>query len=204
MGLHLNFNFSFIKRKGLRKLPLTLAGLALIAGITTVNASQQNELGPKVTIDKETSGESCILPEAEMRRRHPDLLKHDRIQTLREGLRAQADPSNPGKTKPLDGSLKQCINCHAIKADDKYVRIDNDEHFCVSCHKYAAVTIDCFQCHRDIPEGSGDFHALSGSRSGNKGYGHGNADNSNIVPGTYNLTIKDVANIVPEVSSDDN
>ncbi len=191
MWLHLNINFSFnssFLRKSLQKLPLTVAGLALIAGINTVNANQDG-LGPKITIP-ESSGESCILPSAEMRRQHPDLLKHDRIQTLREGVRAKADGSK------LDGSLKQCVNCHAIKdASSKFVRIDNDQHFCVSCHKYAAVSIDCFQCHRDIPEGDGEFHALTN---------HKGINYSNIVPGTSSLTIKDMANITPEVISDDN
>ena len=178
MGLHLNLS--------LHKLPLTIVWLCFLAASSFVNAGQ-SELGPKVTI-QETSGEQCILPAAEMRRKHPDLLKHDRIQTLREGLRADSD------AKPLKGSLKQCINCHATKSDDQFVRIDNDDHFCVSCHKYAAVSIDCFQCHRDIPEGSGNFHALSGSKT----------HYSNIVPGAYVLTNKDVANIAPEAGSDDN
>ncbi len=192
MWLHLNFKSffknSFFKRIGLRKLPLTVAGLALIAGFNTVNAS--DDLGPEITLPESSKGKSCVLPSAQIRREHPDLLKHDRIQTLREGVRAQADGSD------LDGSLKQCINCHAIKDDsDKYVRIDNDQHFCVSCHLYAAVTIDCFQCHRDIPEGSSNFHALSS---------HKDVNYTNVVPGTYSLTVKDVANIAPEVSSDDN
>jgi len=190
--LHLNFIFSFNSflksNMSLHKLPLTVAGLALFASFNAVHASQ-DDLGPGITI-QESSGDSCLLPNEQMRREHPDLLKHDRIQTMREGLRAQADGSK------LVGSLKQCINCHAIKDDNNnYVRIDNDQHFCVSCHQYAAVTIDCFQCHRDIPEGSGNFHALSG---------HKDVNYRNIVPGTYSLTVKDVANIAPEVSSDDN
>lgn len=194
MWLHLNFNFGssfFSMKKSLQKLILIVSGLVLITGITTVNAneSEHNELGPEITIP-ESSGEKCILPEAEMRRRHPDLLKHDRIQTLREGVRAKAD----GKT--LDGSLKQCVNCHAVKDEsNKYVRIDNDQHFCASCHKYAAVSIDCFQCHRDIPEGSGEFHALTDRKGVNY---------SNVVPGSYSLTTEDMANIAPEVNSDDN
>ncbi len=191
MWLHLNFNFSFnssFVRKSLQRLPLFVVGLALFASFNTVSASQ-NGLGPEITIP-ESSGESCVLPSEQMRREHPDILKHDRIQTLREGLRAKADGST------LDGSLKQCVNCHAVKDEsNKFVRIDNDQHFCVSCHKYAAVSIDCFQCHRDIPEGSGDFHALTN---------HKNINYSNVVPGTYNLTIKDMANIAPEVNSDDN
>lgn len=191
MCLHLNFNLgfnSFSMKKSLQNLTLAVSGLVLIAGISTVNASE-SDLGPDITIP-ESSGEKCILPEAEMRRRHPDLLKHDRIQTLREGVRAKADG------KLLDGSLKQCVNCHAVKDEsNKFVRIDNDQHFCVSCHKYAAVSIDCFQCHRDIPEGSGEFHALTT---------HKGVNYTNVVPGNYSLTIKDMANIAPEVISDDN
>jgi len=178
-------------KKSLQKLTIAVSGLVLIAGVNTVNAKEveHNDLGPKIMIP-ESSGDKCILPEAEMRRRHPDMLKHDRIQTLREGVRAKADGN------ALDGSLKQCVNCHAIKDEsNKFVRINNDQHFCVSCHQYAAVSIDCFQCHRDIPEGSGDFHALTN---------HKNVNYSNVVPGTYSLTIKDMANIAPEVNSDDN
>jgi len=197
--LQRNFDFSLnsffnkkIRKINLQKLPLTVAGLALVASFSSTvfaNEVEQDELGPKITFP-DFEGEKCILPEEEMRRQHPDLLKHDRIKTLREGVRAKADGSK------LDGSLKQCINCHATKDDSgKYVRIDNEQHFCVSCHQYAAVSIDCFQCHRDIPEGSGDFHALSN---------HKNLDYKAVIPGTYSLTVKDMANITPEVHSDDN
>ena len=192
MWLHLNFNFGFNSssvRKSLQKLPLTVAGIALIASLNTVNASQDG-LGPKITLPENSEGKSCVLPSEQMRREHPDILKHDRIQTLREGVRAQSDGSK------LAGSLKQCVNCHAVKDEsNKFVRIDNDEHFCVSCHKYAAVSIDCFQCHRDIPEGSGEFHALTN---------HKDVNYRNVVPGTYSLTTEDMANIAPEVISDDN
>lgn len=184
MWLHLTFI------KGLHKLPLMVTGLALFASLGSVYASEQfGGLGPDITIP-ESSGDQCVLPSDEMRRTHPDLLKHDRIKTMREGIRTQTDG------KMLAGSLKECINCHAIKDEkNQYVRIGNDQHFCVSCHKYAAVMIDCFQCHRDIPEGSTNFHALSA---------HKNLDNMNVVPGTYSVTLEDIANIAPEVSSDDN
>lgn len=175
MRLHLNF------------LPLTIALLVFTASINSVHASQDT-LGPKITI-QESSGDKCILSPEEMRRQHPDMLKHDRIATLRQGVRAKADG---GK---LDGSLKQCVNCHAVKDDsNNYVRIDNEQHFCVSCHQYAAVSIDCFQCHRDIPEGSGEFHALSI---------HKGMNYSNTVPRDPRLTVQDVANIIQEVHSDD-
>jgi hypothetical protein len=184
----LNHHFnSLFKSKGLHKLPLTVLMLALSAGISTAHA-ESDGLGPKITIQA-SSGKSCVLPPAQIRREHPDLLKHDRIATMREGVRAKENGSM------LDGSLKQCINCHAIKDDNnKFVRIDNEQHFCSSCHKYAAVTIDCFQCHRDIPEGDGNFHSLSS---------HKNANYSTVTPGNYSITVKDMANIAPEVTSDD-
>jgi hypothetical protein len=58
-------------------------------------------------------------------------------------------------------SLQECINCHVSDAEDA-PRVDNEEHFCSSCHTYAAVSIDCFQCHADRPVKS-RFDSLSNS-----------------------------------------
>jgi hypothetical protein len=58
-------------------------------------------------------------------------------------------------------SLEECINCHvAPAADGSYARFGNTEHFCSSCHTYAAVRIDCFQCHADRPVRSSQMTAL--------------------------------------------
>jgi len=164
-------------------------GLALLASSNLYAEGADNSgLYPKITVSK-AQGDKCVRPPAEIRRLHPDMLKHDRIQTMRKGVRAQADG------KELDGSLKACINCHAIKDskdDSGYVRIDNNQHFCVSCHKFAAVTIDCFQCHRDIPQGDSKPHA-SNQRTGTK------ASTLNNLLGS-----KDLAVISPEVSINDN
>ena len=123
----------------------TLVLLAILSFSNTIVADDSG-LYPKVTISK-AQGDECVRPKDEIRKIHPDLLKHDRIDTMRHGVRTMAD----GKTA-LEGSLKGCINCHAIKENNKYVRIDNEKHFCSSCHIYAGVSFDCFQCHRDIPE----------------------------------------------------
>ncbi len=123
----------------------TLIALLSILSFSNSIIADDSDLYPKVTISK-AQGDECVLPREEIRKVHPDLLKHDRINTMRKGIRAKADG------KPLDGSLKACINCHAIKKDNKYVRIDDEQHFCSSCHIYAGVSFDCFQCHRDIPE----------------------------------------------------
>ena len=179
MGLHLNLTF-----KGLRTIPLYVFALISLISANTVLAGQDG-LGPKITIP-ESSGKQCVMPVDEIRRKHPDILKHDRIKTMREGVRAEANGAN------LTGSLKQCINCHAVKDDNnQFVRIDNDQHFCASCHKYAAVTVDCFQCHRDIPEGSSNFHALTS---------HKKINYNNSLSEINGLNLKDLANISPETN----
>lgn len=116
-----------------------------LLSFSNIVIAQDNSLYPKVTISK-AQGDQCVLPREEIRKVHPDLLKHDRINTMRKGIRAKADGTS------IDGSLKACINCHAIKENDKYLKIDSENHFCSSCHIYAGVSFDCFQCHRDTPE----------------------------------------------------
>ncbi|MCP4430838.1 MAG: Hdr-like menaquinol oxidoreductase cytochrome c subunit [Gammaproteobacteria bacterium] len=85
-------------------------------------------------------GDACIAPLDEMRRTHMRMLMHKRDKTVHQGIRSKK------------ASLTECINCHATPgANGKIARIDNDEHFCVSCHVAASVTIDCFECHADRP-----------------------------------------------------
>ena len=68
-----------------------------------------------------------------MRKNHMHLLKHERDETLREGIRKE------------NFGLKNCIECHASLKDDSVIA--RDDSFCVACHKYEAVKIDCFECH---------------------------------------------------------
>jgi len=119
----------------------------MLMAISNVSMAKDDSLYPVVDVSQTPEGSSCVRPKDEMRRIHPDLLKHDRINTMRLGIRGK------DANHELDGSIKACVTCHAIKGDDgKYVRIDNEKHFCSSCHVYAGVSFDCFQCHRDIPE----------------------------------------------------
>jgi len=84
--------------------------------------------------------QECVEPEAEMRRNHMKYILHQRDKTMHEGIRTR------------QYSLEECINCHASKDENgKYVRIEDTRHFCATCHTYAAVHIDCFQCHSDVP-----------------------------------------------------
>lgn len=72
---------------------------------------------------------------------HPSLLSHDRDQTVIEGIR------------DIDASIAECVSCHAVKGPDAApVTIASEEHFCRACHDYAAVQIDCFQCHNSVPD----------------------------------------------------
>jgi hypothetical protein len=114
---------------------LTAAVLALPAATATAG---QPDWVPKPPHGK---GEKCVAPTAWMRRNHMSALLHHRDQTVHEGIR----------TKRFD--LTGCIDCHAIKgADGKPVTIASPKHFCRVCHDYAAVQIDCFECHASRPE----------------------------------------------------
>ena len=86
-------------------------------------------------------GDKCVADTDWMRRNHMTALMHHRDKTVHEGIR----------TKRF--SLKGCIDCHAVKgADGKPVTIASPKHFCRTCHDYAAVRIDCFDCHKSRPE----------------------------------------------------
>jgi predicted CXXCH cytochrome family protein len=94
-------------------------------------------------------GEKCVADTAWMRRNHMSALMHDREETVHDGIRTERF------------SLKGCIDCHAVKgADGKPVTVASPKHFCRTCHDYAAVHIDCFDCHASRP-GAGP--AKSGS-----------------------------------------
>lgn len=85
---------------------------------------------PKIDIGK---GGQCVKDPQWMRKNHPHALRHQRDETVHKGIR--------------DGefSLKNCIECHASLKDDSV--IGRADSFCEGCHRYEAVSIDCFECH---------------------------------------------------------
>lgn len=89
----------------------------------------------------EGKGVKCVQPEDEMRRNHMNYILHQRDKTMREGIRTETY------------SLSKCIDCH-IEANEKgeVASHDDKEHFCNTCHEYASVKIDCFECHADRPQ----------------------------------------------------
>jgi adenylosuccinate synthase len=101
-----------------------------------------------------TKGEQCVEPTADMRRNHMKYLLHQRDDTMHRGIRTK------------EHSLKECVECHVLPAEDgTYPRVTGKEHFCSACHSYAAVHIDCFECHSDLPEGVNP-HLLGGAGHG--------------------------------------
>ncbi len=86
-------------------------------------------------------GEHCVADTAFMRRYHMNMMINHRKEALHEGVRAP------------QYSLAGCVSCHAVNgADGKPVSYASPEHFCRSCHSYAAVSVDCFECHASRPE----------------------------------------------------
>ncbi len=92
---------------------------------------------PKGNYDEESL---CVEPVEEMRRQHFEYILDHRDKTVVEGIR----------TKQY--SLIGCIDCHITPNEQGvYARYSQETHFCASCHQFAAVRIDCFQCHADRP-----------------------------------------------------
>ena len=74
-----------------------------------------------------------------MRRNHMDFLKHQRDDTVRRGIRGrEVQPARAAST--------------ATPASSTGSVAGGADHFCVSCHSYAAVKIDCFECHASKPK----------------------------------------------------
>ncbi len=112
---------------------LLLALLLSAAGF--VHAAEKLAGRVPVPAYKTDSGEACVAPTQEMRRDHMKMLFHQRDRTVRQGIR---EPRF---------SLKNCVDCHASK-DTRSVL--GKEGFCSSCHVYAAVKVDCFECHSSM------------------------------------------------------
>lgn len=115
-----------------------LAALALIATLAVPAGALAGI--DKPILEKASRG-PCIAPPEVMRREHPDMLMHQRTITVHEGMRNARV------------SLEKCVECHASKATGSVAASPQD--FCESCHAYAGVKIDCFECHASRPEARG-------------------------------------------------
>ena len=125
---------------------MVFVSIALLA-IPSQAGETRSTSGPQYSLPKDAK--KCVRDTAFMRRNHMNLLKHQRDETMHKGIR----------TKTF--SLKNCINCHVTKDDTgKAIKVSNPKHFCAACHKFAAVKLDCFECHRSTPQETGDTSAL--------------------------------------------
>jgi hypothetical protein len=77
----------------------------------------------------------CVEDTQFMLRNHMELLKHHRDQTVHQGVRTTRH------------SLANCVACHASKETGRVT--GSKDAFCESCHRFAAVSLDCFECHSD-------------------------------------------------------
>ncbi|WP_295444901.1 sulfur reduction protein DsrJ [uncultured Thiodictyon sp.] len=95
--------------------------------------------------------DDCVAPTAFMRRNHMELIKHQRDATVHQGIRGTRD------------SLAGCIDCHVSRAADGQPVAVNEKHqFCSACHAFAAVKVDCFDCHAAVPRGAPLSEAAGG------------------------------------------
>ena len=93
---------------------------------------------PEIVIDRSKSGDKCVEETSYMRKNHMKLLMHQRDETVHKGIRTK------------EHSLQNCIACHASTKDNNV--LGSNEHFCQGCHTYAAVKLDCWECHASKPK----------------------------------------------------
>ncbi len=75
----------------------------------------------------------CVLPAAEMRASHMQLLNEWRDNVLRDGNRVTVEVDGKEYRK---GLLMACMECHT-----------SQEKFCDTCHVYTSVKPYCWDCH---------------------------------------------------------
>ena len=125
----------------MRKLIL---GVLLLLGLGATGALAQEQDsavipgGPEIP---KAIGPGHAEGNAYWRANHMKLLKHDRDLTMHLGER------------DIQASIKQCVTCHATKGPDaRPLPVNAPGQFCATCHEYAAVKLDCFECHSTKPD----------------------------------------------------
>jgi hypothetical protein len=130
--------------RGYRSIAMGTAFVIAFAGFGKAPAAAETGAGQSGVPRPEIArglGDACVADVDFMRRNHMTVLRHQRDETMREGIRGN------------EYSLRECLACHAVMGPDAMpVTVTSPEHFCRSCHDYAAVSIDCFQCHSSRPE----------------------------------------------------
>lgn len=116
-----------------------VAGALLFACAVGI-AHEDEKDNPLLPPHPEGRGGACVEDTQFMRRNHMMLLFKKRNETMRQGIRT------------TQHSLKVCIECHADqKSDGQYIPVNDPGQFCRSCHQYAGIQPDCFECHATTP-----------------------------------------------------
>ena len=113
--------------------------VALLALATALSAHAAGEGSSRVPAPARAipaeAGAKCVEDTATMRRDHMELLKHHRVRAVHDGIRT------------TQHSLAGCVDCHASRETGRVT--GSRDAFCESCHAFAAVKLDCFECHSD-------------------------------------------------------
>ena len=138
----------------LKSIALTASAVVVMSCLTSLpvvwaESSRQDS----ATFDT-VGNNQCVEPTDVMRRDHMKFLVHQRGKTVHYGVRTKKH------------SLKGCVDCH-VKRDEagQYIPINDEEQFCQSCHQYASVKIDCFECHATTPDVEGVVNGIETSRN---------------------------------------
>ncbi len=122
--------------------PLLAAALAmLLFAWSPARADQPAGAGrvPLPVLPKAT-GKHCVKPTEWMRHNHMKLLFHERDLTVYKGEFIKGR------------SIEDCIACHVHREPNgQWPKPTSTKFFCETCHAYAAVKIDCFECHAAHP-----------------------------------------------------
>jgi len=129
--------------------------LAFLAVLGLIGVAAADGAGPVVP---PSTGEAHPVSE-NWRANHMVYMKHDRDLTLRHGVRDLAPDD-----MEIRASLAECFDCHGVKDEaGEDVSFEDERHFCRVCHDYAAVTVDCFMCHRSTPADNKAYRAMASS-----------------------------------------
>jgi hypothetical protein len=121
-----------------------VTGLAIFVAMVTFpfwyNLGKAAPAPEVVLTEQAKAAVECVMPKAEIRTEHMQLLDVWRDTVVRDGQRLYVN----AKGKKFDMSLSNtCLECHSNKKD-----------FCDRCHTYASVDPYCWDCHIDNPKES--------------------------------------------------
>ncbi len=145
-----------VKRGSLWGFAILGASLLAVALTATASGGEQETSRVPLPHPEIANPGKCVADTEYMRKHHMDVLLRHRDETVHEGIR----------TKRY--SLTNCIDCHASRKNNSV--LGTKENFCQACHTYAAVKVDCFECHSSKPEATAGavFHPIvpSGAKAG--------------------------------------